>query len=120
VLGLNTLDSSNWEFPILLKKKFGSGAARPFVGAGAAFRRLGDIRRVGRFIVGDDDDPIEEADRNGTGFVIGGGLELRLLFLRLTPELRFVRWGTSNLRQGVSNVLDLNRNQAQVLIGVSF
>src|SRR5687767_2638818 len=41
-------NTNSWEFPILLKKKFGgadavAASARPYVGAGASFRRLSGL-----------------------------------------------------------------------------
>src|SRR5919112_693006 len=51
-LGLNAFDADSWEFPLLGKKKFGKGALRPFVGVGASFRRLTNVKNIGSFIVG--------------------------------------------------------------------
>ena len=119
----SSFDADAWEFPLMLKKKVGGADAvaasvRPFIGAGASFRRLGDIDDIGRFIVGNS--ATNNFDRTARGFVIGGGLEIRALFLRISPELRFTRWGTENFREGVSNVLRTNRNQGQFLVGFSF
>ncbi|HET8547923.1 MAG TPA: hypothetical protein VFL57_07965 [Bryobacteraceae bacterium] len=121
-LGLNVFDADSWEFPLLGKKKFGSGALRPFVGAGASFRRLTNIKNIGSFIVGSgaSSNPSDYEGRNSTGFVLGAGLEIRALFIRLTPEIRFTRWGTKSLGEGVRNVFQLNESQGQVLIGISF
>jgi opacity protein-like surface antigen len=121
-------DADSWEFPLLLKKKFGGAnagvaAVRPFVATGAAFRRLTSIRQVRNFITGNSQEtstPDELRNKNATGFVIGGGLEIRALFLRISPEVRFTRWGTSNFREGVSNLLETNRNQGQFLVGFHF
>ena len=52
--------------------------------------------------------------------MIGGGLEIRALFLRISPEFRFTRWGTANFREGISNLLETNRNQGQFLVGFHF
>jgi opacity protein-like surface antigen len=121
-LGLNVFDADSWEFPVLGKKKFGSGALRPFVGIGASFRRLSNIKNIGNFIVGSDasTNPDDYEGRNSTGFVIGAGLEIRALFIKLSPEIRFTRWGTKSLGEGVRNVFRLSENQGQVLIGISF
>ena len=121
-------DADAWEFPLLLKKKFGGAnagvaAVRPFVATGASFRRLTSIRQVRNFITGSPQEtssPAELRDKSATGFVIGGGVEIRALFLRISPEVRFTRWGTSNFREGVSNLLETNRNQGQFLVGFHF
>ena len=118
---LAPFDADSWEFPLLLKKKFGGPdvvavSVKPFVDVGASFRRLGDIGNIGGFITGNND----EVDKSATGFVVGGGVEIRLLFIRLSPELRFTRWGTDNFRAGVANILQTNRNQGQLLVGIHF
>jgi opacity protein-like surface antigen len=121
-------DADAWEFPLLLKKKFGGAnagvaAVRPFVATGAAFRRLSGIKQIRNFITGTSQEtstPAELQHKNATGFVVGGGVEIRALFLRISPEVRFTRWGTSNFREGVSNLLETNRNQGQFLVGFHF
>ena len=116
-----SFDADSWEFPLLLKKRFGGAnavavSARPFVDIGASFRRLGDIGEIGRFITSGN----IGTEKNSTGFVIGGGVEIRALFIRISPEFRFTRWGTDNFREGLANILKTNRNQGQFLVGISF
>ena len=121
-------DADAWEFPLLLKYKFGGANAiaasvRPFVATGAAYRRLTGITQVREFVTGSSQStssPEELRKKDGTGFVIGGGLEIRALFIRISPEFRFTRWGTSNFREGISNLLETNRNQGQFLVGFHF
>ena len=121
-------DADAWEFPLLLKYKFGGADAvaasvRPFVATGASFRRLTGITQIRQFVTGGSQeisDPAELRNRNSTGFVIGGGVEIRALFLRISPEVRFTRWGTANFREGISNLLETNRNQGQLLVGIHF
>jgi hypothetical protein len=121
-------DADAWEFPLLLKYKFGGANAiaasvRPFVATGAAYRRLTGIGQVREFITGSSQstsNPEELRKKDGTGFVIGGGLEIRALFLRISPEFRFTRWGTANFREGIGNLLETNRNQGQFLVGFHF
>jgi opacity protein-like surface antigen len=114
--------TNSWEFPILLKKKFGgadaiAASARPYIGAGASFRRLSGLTNIGSFITGNRDG---EVDRNNTGFVVGGGVEVKALFIRVAPELRFTYWGTDHFTEGLANVFKTNKAQAQFLLGVYF
>jgi hypothetical protein len=51
------------------------------------------------------------------GFTVGGGVEFKAFRLRISPELRYTRWG------GDSNVLGFaksDQNQAQLLVGLTF
>jgi hypothetical protein len=119
----SAFDTDSWEFPLMLKKKFGGPdvvavSAKPFIGAGASFRRLGDVGDIGQFITSTG--AATGSEKNSTGFVIGGGVEIRALFLRISPEVRFTRWGTDNFREGLANILKTNRNQGQFLVGIHF
>jgi hypothetical protein len=115
-------NTNSWEFPILLKKKFGGANAvaasvRPYVGAGASFRRLSGLTNIGSFITGNRDG---EVDRNNTGFVAAGGVEVRALFVKIAPEVRFTYWGTDHFTEGLRNVFKTNKAQAQFLVGFYF
>ena len=115
-------NTNAWEFPILLKKKFGGANAvaasvRPYVGAGASFRRLSGLSDIGAFVTGNRGG---EVDKNNTGFVVGGGLEIRALFLKIAPELRFTYWGTDHFTEGVANLFKTNKAQGQFLVGLYF
>jgi hypothetical protein len=115
-------NTNSWEFPILLKKKFGgadavAASARPYVGAGASFRRLSGLTNIGSFITGNR---TGEVDRNNTGFVVGGGVEIKALFIRIAPEVRFTYWGTDHFTEGLANVFKTNKAQGQVLLGLYF
>jgi hypothetical protein len=118
----SAFDTSAWEFPLLLKYKFGGANAvaasvRPYIEAGASFRRLSDVGNIGAFITGNQGG---ELDRNNTGFVIGGGLEIRALFLRIAPELRFTHWGNDHFTEGLGDIWKTNKNQGQFLVGLYF
>jgi hypothetical protein len=68
-----------WEIPVIAKYRFGSGATRPLVIAGPAFRAAGN--------------------RNSTnpstfGVIAGVGWEIPVGRLRFEPTLRYARWRT--------------------------
>ncbi|HYO83337.1 MAG TPA: outer membrane beta-barrel protein [Bryobacteraceae bacterium] len=115
-------NTNSWEFPVLLKKKFGgadavAASARPYIGAGPSFRRLSGLSNIGSFITGNRSG---EVDRNSTGFVVGGGVEIRALFVKIAPEVRFTYWGTDHFTEGLANVFKTNKAQGQFLIGLYF
>jgi opacity protein-like surface antigen len=116
----SVLNTNSWEFPVLVKKKFGganaiAASARPYVGAGASFRYLSGLGSIPSFITSGRD-----VDKNNTGFVVGAGVEIRALVLHISPEFRFTRWGTDNFASGLANIWKTNQNQGQFLIGISF
>lgn len=118
----SVFDTDSWEFPLLLKYKFGKASAvaasvKPYVEAGASFRRLSDVKNIGTFITGNRSGTL---DRNNTGFTAGAGVEIKALFIRIAPELRFTRWGTDHFTEGLGSIFKTNRNQGQFLVGLYF
>jgi hypothetical protein len=98
-----TLPSANdihnytvFEIPIVAKLRLGRGFAKPYVEAGPEFRTTPASLSLSH-----------------DGFVLGGGLEFKLGFIKISPEIRYTRWASSSYAGA-------NDNQAAVLLGVSF
>lgn len=108
---------STWEFPILAKYRFKFPIVRPYIDAGPSFRTT--TNNTGYL--------------SNHGIAVGGGLDIHALFLHVSPEIRYTRWGSdsnagsasitagqtlvqfSNQGQASSNV-----NQVEFLVGISF
>ena len=99
---------SSWEFPVLGKYKLFGGPIQPYIEGGIAFSRLSDIPNVA-----------ELSHRNNYGMVIGGGVELHIGLLRITPEVRYNGWVFHNLESPLGQ-LQSNRNQAAIMVGIGF
>ena len=96
-------DLNAWEFPILGKYHFlHTPVVKPYVEAGPVFRAVGS---QGSHLAND-------------GFAAGGGVDLKVLLVRVTPEIRYSRWAADS-KAGFP-IPPSNRNQAEFLIGVSF
>jgi hypothetical protein len=97
---------TSWEFPILGKFRFPVvPIVRPYVDAGPSFRVTGsDLSFV-----------------SSKGLAAGLGLELKILRLRIAPEVRYTRWG-SDTKPTVGNVVSVasDTNQGEFLVGISF
>lgn len=105
-------NSNAWEFPILLKYRFGSvGPIHPYIGAGPTFRRLQSVLRY---------DPRKQDDSGGRGVVFAGGLEAKFLLLKISPELRYTHWGSQSFLDGANALIRAKQNQAQFLVGFGF
>lgn len=100
VAGAET-SASSWQFPLLFKYRLPAPVAHPFVSAGPVFHSLGEALNFG-------------PDR---GFAIGGGLDIKLLKMHVSPELRYTRWGET--KYTTPGVL-FNKNQADFLVGFTF
>jgi hypothetical protein len=96
-----------WEFPLLAKYRFRSGIVRPYLDAGIAW------------------DAVTGANADHgvvTGFVTGGGLEVRAGHLHISPEVRYTRWFSQHFTNTSFEygILGSNQNQAEFLLGLSF
>ena len=98
--------ATSLEFPLLGKYRLPGDEVRPYVAAGVSFRHLSDLKA---FVTG--------ADPASRGFVMAGGIQFKLGPVRLSPELRWTRWGSGS---GETGVLKYNRNQAEFLVGITF
>lgn len=103
-LGTRTVRGNAGQLPVLGKYYFSSRDAgvRPFAAGGVAFRKIW-------FDYGRRD----ASSDLGVGAVVGGGVSMRWWRLRFAPEFRYLRWGGNNFPA-------TNRNEAQVLLGISF
>lgn len=85
-----------FEVPILGKLRLGHGLAAPYVDAGPEFRFYPGNLTLSR-----------------DGFAVGGGLEFKLLLVKISPEFRYTRWASSSYPGA-------NPNQAALLLGLTF
>ncbi len=88
----------SWEFPVLGQYRAGRGTVRPYLEAGVSFNSLRDVFAPFRLSI---TSPQTATFRPGgssesrTGFVAGAGLEFKLPFARLSPGVRFTRYGAT-------------------------
>jgi hypothetical protein len=95
---------NSWEFPILGKYHFlHTPVVKPYVEAGPIFRHVGS----------------QASYLSNSGFALGGGIDLKLLLVKITPELRYSRWG-GDAHVQFFNAPPSQLNQAEFLIGISF
>src|SRR5438067_2783441 len=89
-----------WDAPISLIYRFRT-APGPFVRAGVSFNRVFDVSGAiecargpfgEQFYCLEGSSLAELRHRGTSGFVAGGGLQLKLGTLRLEPEVRLTRW----------------------------
>lgn len=93
---------SEWEFPAMMRYRFGSGMVRPFVAGGGSFNKITGITTPRSSV---------------SGVVFGGGAEIKIPLLRITPELRY----THKLDENISfEGLRSRTNRVLLLVGVTF
>lgn len=103
----------SFDVPILLKKRFGEKGIffRPFVEGGLANRYSTGLPGSTSLT-----DPFSAGTRSGwqEGVTLGGGVEFKLLILKISGELRWTRFGNIS----TSTLPKLNANQAEILFGI--
>lgn len=95
---------SSWEFPILAKYRFSFPVVKLFVEAGPSFRTLASGLSW----------------LSGKGFTVGGGVELKVLKLRIAPELRYTHWGSDAASSIANGFPPSQQNQGEFVVGFSF
>jgi hypothetical protein len=110
---------NSFDVPILAKKTFAKELIfRPFVEAGLANRYSTGI--PGSLIA----EPVTSASGGAysssttsgwqEGLVLGGGVQFKILMIKISGELRWSRYGNIS----ASSLPKLNANQAELLIGI--
>lgn len=107
------VSAADWSFPFLLayRIKMPVPLLKPFVEVGASFDHLADVSAAANDITSG---PGKLLRQSNAGIVLGGGVDAKIPFVRLSGELRYIHQGSADLQQ-ISNL-----NQAEVLIGVHF
>jgi hypothetical protein len=105
--------ADSWEFPAMLKFAFGNGAVAPVLGAGVTVRHINDFSGVPALIT-------SSTSANSVGFVAAAGLRWQAGAVAITPEVRYTRWSNRTFTQSLLDAVLGSRDQAQVLVGVTF
>jgi len=91
----------SWEFPIAVQYHFPLESIRPYVEGGISFNNLSDVLgprgvpfgpQPGQPPVGTRVEPTVNS-LSRTGFLVGGGVDIKLPFGHLTPGVRFTQYG---------------------------
>jgi hypothetical protein len=129
LLFIHTRTTANsWDFPILAKFRFlRLPVLSPYVGAGVSFRHISGVSSITEQesltfpLI-----PVTRStattsttlnNRSGHGGVVGLGAEMRVPFVRISPEIRYTRWGAD---RNLDPWLHSAQNQVEVLVGIAF
>jgi hypothetical protein len=106
LFSISTLyDYKVFEFPVVAKYRITSGLVKPYIEGGPSFRGSPNGLNVAHY-----------------GVTIGGGVEIgKTKWLRISPEIRYTRWGPDSLiTSGGTRIPAEQLNQVAALIGLSF
>lgn len=111
---------NQWEIPGLFKYNISLGHFRPFIDFGASYRHISTIDQQTYFPGAQallTDNSVAIKNRNSFGGVAGFGITFKKGPFELTPEARYTRWANDAFE---ANGLRTNKDQGDVLLGISF
>jgi hypothetical protein len=122
-----------WEFPITIERTlFSRGRARPFASGGLAWRRTksttdaqfhfsmdSSTGSVGSSATVQAVFPSEAIKDSRTGLVVGAGIEIGRLPIRLSPQVRWTSWLNDGKPNGPATV-GYARHSVDLLVGFTF
>jgi len=119
-----TTTGSAWEFPLLAKYRFSGKLLRPFVSAGVSWDKLSGLTQDVRSVVAgvtsnSSGTPTELSTDTTRGFVMGGGVDVKVLLIHISPEVRYTRWGSAHFVDPLG-LISSKQNQAEFLVGITF
>jgi opacity protein-like surface antigen len=112
-------DSNAWEFPLVAKYKFHGGPARPYIEGGVAWDTLQGLKTSVLSSTGIAASSPVRQKSTVAGFVMGAGLDIHAIFVHISPEIRYTRWGAEHFLDP-NGGFHSNQNQAEFLIGITF
>jgi hypothetical protein len=111
--------ANSWEFPLLLKRHLLKVPIHSFGDLGVSLRRVSGSTNFTNDVFQSTQEPLELVHRWSTGFVAGGGGDLRFRAIHVQPEIRYTRWLRENF-SSANGVLESNLNTIDFLLGVTF
>ena len=113
-----TVSTGAWEFPLLAKYRFPGKFFRPFIDAGVSWDKLSGLTQTVRNAVSTGS--VAELNNSTTrGFVMGAGLDVKVLLIHLSPEVRYTHWGSAHFIDP-AGLISSKQNQAEFLLGITF
>lgn len=114
---VQTTASNAWEFPLLVKYRTPGLFVKPFLDGGVAFDHWSGTNQI--IAAASGIGASSGTSGSNAGFVLGAGIELHLPLVRLSPEIRYTRWGAASVTD-LGAALRSNQNQAEFLVGLTF
>jgi opacity protein-like surface antigen len=113
----SSVNSGDWEFPVLVKYRFPMKIVRPYVDAGVAWDKLAGLTQSVKETIASQSPTV--VNQNTTaGAVLGAGIDIHVK-VHIMPEIRYTRWGSAQFSDP-TGLLHSTQNQAEFLLGITF
>ena len=128
----NAGSTGAWEFPVLAKYRFPTKIVRPYLDAGVAWDTLQGFKQaitvVSPIPITAPSNYNQPSHNTTAGFVIGGGLDIHVPFVHVSPEIRFTHWDVAHFTAGTitsgifsaATGYNSNQNQVEAMVGITF
>ena len=108
----SNVSASQFRFPVLVQRHFGKiPFVKPYGEAGLSFDHLADLAQAAKLLPNQAGAIVQTTH---AGLVLGFGLDVKVPFVKVSPEIRYTRQFSSDF-QGISEL-----NQAEFLVGIRF
>jgi hypothetical protein len=106
------LDSSiyDWQIPFMAKYEMTLGSIHPFIDGGVVYRHLSTI----------SSSVPPPTNPSSIGMSVGGGVMLKLMHFRISPEIRYTKWPTPAFSSAYAGPVISRSNKADFLVGFTF
>ena len=116
--------ANSWEFPLLVKYRLPVPRVHPYASLGFAPRRAGGTINTIHYGFYPGDVTFSSVDwhAHDHAFVLGGGVGVTHWRIRITTEIRYLRWEvpTTPSSSDAAYYLRVPQNEAQVLLGIGW
>jgi len=116
--------ANSWEFPLLAQYHLRVPRAHPFVSAGVAPRLAGGRINTIHYGFYPSDATFSSVDwhAHDHAFVLGGGAGVTHWHMRITTEIRYLRWRVpaAPSSSDAAYYLRVPQNEAQVIVGIGW
>jgi opacity protein-like surface antigen len=117
VIATDTTGSA-WEFPLLAKYRLKGKVFRPFIDAGVSWDKLSGLTQTVRNVASTGNIS-ELSNDTSRGFVTGAGIDVKVLLIHFSPEVRYTHWGSAHFIDP-AGLISSKQNQAEFLLGITF
>ncbi len=113
----SSVNSGDWEFPLLVKYRFPMKIVRPYIDGGVAWDKLFGLTQSVKQSIASQSPTVVNSNTTA-GIVLGAGIDVHVK-IHIMPELRYTRWGSQQFVDP-TGLLRSTQNQAEFLLGITF
>ena len=116
--------ANSWEFPLLAQYRLPVSRVHPYLSLGVAPRNAGGRINTIQYGYYQSDVTFSSVDwhAHDHAFVLGGGIDVEFWHIRISPQIRYVRWGVPSRPSSsdVAHYVPVPQNEPQLLLRIGW